>query len=437
MRLRDEERGQALILVVVSMVVIFGMAAFAIDVAGWYQKHHQAQVSADAAALAAANCLATKSCSSTAANGDAYNTAASYAATNGVPAQSVTIGGGYVTVTTSTAAPLAFAGGFGLHPNVSASAVASYRPGQLTASLWAQDCSNPASISPSLLTAEITSPCAVNCSSQFGISITTSGNTSVTGAIQTNGSIYIKSNNNTTFQDVSYGDPAGTNCSTTTPGNDFTQNNAVITDGPPKEEAAFSYFPDTYYSVLSAGTDCVASAAALVTDLPPGDVVITPTSKTIELSGTNGSSTSPLNIAICAANSSNWASGYAIILDPNASLYGVTLTGSNITFASPGNGITITGDAHYTADAGDATPAPTLVIFDTTTGSLVLGDLHAANNISISGTAWAPIGNITLPGNNAGPGALVEANTLTVSGNNTGNGSPIAVPSLGTDALVQ
>ncbi len=41
-----------------SMVVMLGMAALGIDVATWYTEHHQTQVVADSAALAAANCLA-------------------------------------------------------------------------------------------------------------------------------------------------------------------------------------------------------------------------------------------------------------------------------------------------------------------------------------------------------------------------------------------
>ena len=57
-RLRCEQSGQSLIIVALAMTAMLGMAAIGIDVSTWYQKHHQAQVVADAAALAAANCLA-------------------------------------------------------------------------------------------------------------------------------------------------------------------------------------------------------------------------------------------------------------------------------------------------------------------------------------------------------------------------------------------
>ena len=50
-RLRSEESGQSLILVSLAMTVALGFSAISIDVAGWYQKHHEAQVVADSAAL--------------------------------------------------------------------------------------------------------------------------------------------------------------------------------------------------------------------------------------------------------------------------------------------------------------------------------------------------------------------------------------------------
>src|ERR1700756_3894715 len=96
--LRRGEQGQSLILMLVALTALFAFAALAIDVGQWYEKHHQAQVAADSAALAAANCLATAKCTSTASGGDASNLATSYASSNGVPATSVSISGGYVTV---------------------------------------------------------------------------------------------------------------------------------------------------------------------------------------------------------------------------------------------------------------------------------------------------------------------------------------------------
>jgi Flp pilus assembly protein TadG len=54
--LRDE-RGQAFVLTVASMVVLLGMAALGIDIGGWYQAQRHDQAVADAAALAGAQAL--------------------------------------------------------------------------------------------------------------------------------------------------------------------------------------------------------------------------------------------------------------------------------------------------------------------------------------------------------------------------------------------
>lgn len=94
-RLRREESGQSLIVVALAMVVVIGVSAMAINVATWYVKHHQAQVIADSAALAAANCLANPNsgpntstdpqCTSGTDTTDATTVAQNYAKANGLP----------------------------------------------------------------------------------------------------------------------------------------------------------------------------------------------------------------------------------------------------------------------------------------------------------------------------------------------------------------
>ena len=54
--LRDE-RGQAFVLVVASLVVLLGMAALGIDVGSWYKAQRHDQAVADAAALAGSQAL--------------------------------------------------------------------------------------------------------------------------------------------------------------------------------------------------------------------------------------------------------------------------------------------------------------------------------------------------------------------------------------------
>jgi Flp pilus assembly protein TadG len=90
------------------MFVIIAVAAMAVDLSTWYQKHHRAQVSADAAALAAANCEASGSCNNTTGT----QTAVNYVATNSgvtIPSTDVSIANQTVTVTTPLPAPSFFA----------------------------------------------------------------------------------------------------------------------------------------------------------------------------------------------------------------------------------------------------------------------------------------------------------------------------------------
>jgi hypothetical protein len=124
-----DESGQSLVLILLAMSLIVVLAALAIDTAQWRVGHHRAQVTADAVALAAANCLASTICSSTAPNGDAEQKADLIATDNGFPNSSVSFAftSSTVRATITTSAPSTFAGFAGLSStNVSASATASY-----------------------------------------------------------------------------------------------------------------------------------------------------------------------------------------------------------------------------------------------------------------------------------------------------------------------
>ncbi|MCP3975652.1 MAG: hypothetical protein GY720_14295 [bacterium] len=78
--LRDDESGISLVLVSLSLVVMIGMVAFAVDVGALYQERRELQNGADAAALAIAEDCAhgTKPCT----NGQAMTTADSFADAN-------------------------------------------------------------------------------------------------------------------------------------------------------------------------------------------------------------------------------------------------------------------------------------------------------------------------------------------------------------------
>lgn len=416
------------------MLAIIVIAAAAIDISGWYSKHHQAQVSADASALAAANCLATQKCTSTATGGDAYNTATSYATTNGVPASNVTFGGGFVTVTTAAAAPVAFAGAV-IHPTASARAVASYDQTPVPASLFAQDCT------PATLSQPITS-CTVSCTSP-GITISTSGNTTITGAIQTNGSLSISAHNNDTLGDMLYGDPAETpSCA-----GENSVSGGQTPYGPPQEEPAFATFPDTY-STAVATSNCTApsvyygtngsgssttgtagnsatytgsSSIGIPADTPIVNNVI---QGTVTINGSWGMTSTPVTMCASAFNLPHPGNP--------VQLTSVTLSAPSITLA--GNGFGMTPNPNNTPDAGQTGPA--LAIYDSSTDPANGLDLSQPNNTNIVGAVYVPASNIVMGGNNGGL-SFWEANTITFKGNNAAGGPIETLPGLGKDLLVQ
>lgn len=122
---RDGQAGQSLPVIILSMAVIIAIAAFAIDVASWYAKHHQTQVAADSAALAAANCLANGAkgqgpCSSATDYTEATTIAVRYANDNGISITSsdVTFGNARVTVNAQATSPAWFSRLFGIKNGV-------------------------------------------------------------------------------------------------------------------------------------------------------------------------------------------------------------------------------------------------------------------------------------------------------------------------------
>jgi type II secretory pathway pseudopilin PulG len=123
------ESGQSLVLVVIAMSLIVVLAAFAIDVAQWQVGRHKAQVTADATALAAANCLASLACTQPTPSGDATSKAQAIANDNGYPNSSVSLAytSSTVQATLTTSVPSTFAGFAGItSTSVTATATASY-----------------------------------------------------------------------------------------------------------------------------------------------------------------------------------------------------------------------------------------------------------------------------------------------------------------------
>jgi Flp pilus assembly protein TadG len=185
-RMGRQERGQALVLVTLAMTVTLAMGAMSIDVSGWYQKHHETQVSADSAALAAANCLADSgstgdTCTSTTDTADASNVATAIASDNAATISGITYGSGSVTVTTQATAPTAFAGLLGLaHRQVAARSVASYDMGS-------DGCTSSLQTSGGCYSIFAGGPNAITCSDST-ISLGGGGDT-FSGGVHANGNI--------------------------------------------------------------------------------------------------------------------------------------------------------------------------------------------------------------------------------------------------------
>jgi len=154
-RLSSDQSGQALVIVSVMMVAVLGVAGVSIDAASWDVKHHQDQVVADSAALAAANCLANPNtgpntssvpqCTSNTDTTDAKQVAVTYAQQNGltISASNVNVNttSGAVTVTAQSTSPSYFASALGIKSaKQSASATAGFTTGTPGASTLSWGC---------------------------------------------------------------------------------------------------------------------------------------------------------------------------------------------------------------------------------------------------------------------------------------------------------
>ena len=367
-RVRRDERGQSLIIVVLAMLAVFALAALAIDVADWYQARHQAQVAADAGALAGAQNLNT---STTAANADAsaYAVGGPTAEKNS-SGQTITVAGNdpggsatvteptstTVKVTVSKAAPIFFAGVFGLHPTVSASATASNVSGPVI---------------PSAIFAGETGNCTGNSGNPHGVIL--SGSVTVTGGIYSNDGFNPNGGPTYTGSDV------------------FTTNCAPPTGG--TEETAPVNYPLDY----SAGT----------------------LTSTLLNSCTYSDSTPPPGMSGSAGNTWNVTatSTPTVYCDPNGTINlsgsgSVTAYASNVGFA---NGSSVSGA--LTDPAGEQ-----LLAYQTGTASQTF-----SGNGSLTGVIFYPNATFKYTGTTTFTG-FVEANIVVMDGtiNGTGPNEPVS-----------
>ena len=437
-RLIGDESGQSLIVVVSSMTVLLGVAAFGIDAATWMAKHHQAQVVADSAALAAAQCLANPgqsgtlvlkgtqttvpACTSSSDTADADTDAIDYAAANGltITASDVNIANNTVRVT----APATSSGVF--------SAVSGIRSTSQTAAAGAGWTNT---------TAACTTPGGANCDFMFaynsncssttnGINLNMSGNTTVEGNIQSNGNLNSNTSGNISLGNGSYG-PNGTGtCAATT---NYSGHNPWTS--PPTQASTDYPFPIDYTKDFPAcggsgelacqangyPSFCtVAGSSITLTGSGSGDVPITGNIYCASGSGT-------------ISNPSTWTGSIQINVSGNYT-WNDSFVGGTITYNVSGNealsscGYQTNGYASVNCSSSVPTPVTgNYPIFYATSTSSTAINLNVSGGQTLNGDVFAPNGTAYL--NLSGNKTLVtciEGNNVTgnVSGTFQGDGPP-------------
>jgi len=221
------------------MVAFLGMLALSVDVAGWYQTQRNAQSTADAAALAAANYMSSSTGTVVSNEPAATSVAITYAADNGltITSANVSYGTASVTVTVPTTASTHFSGLFGINnPKVSATSVASWTVGSTGCTTAEQSAGQCYAIYAANAT----------CGTSNGFT-TTEASETITGGVHSQGSL------NITDGDYSFQDPitySSGNCSYTKAGN-ATEPLSTPTAG---GNQVAGYWPQNYASFFTACT---------------------------------------------------------------------------------------------------------------------------------------------------------------------------------------
>ena len=399
------ESGQSLVVVVLALIVIMGVSALAIDVSGWFVTRHHAQVAADAAALAAANYMATSSGQGSVTTATGY--ARQYVADNGFNGNNATVtvntSAATVTVTVPTTGSIFFARALGFGPpNISATAVASYETGSSPYALFAGG----------------------TCTSGggTGIDLNLNGHTTL-GGVHSNGDLSgtIGTNTSVNLNTLSTGDGCldslqnGNNGKSTVP-DVPSPNNAPYPVNYQSPNCTINNV-NCYFPVAPAATpQCTYTAG----DAIPSDLtgLITSSQGNITINGSIGSSASP--VVLCAP------SGTITVATNNTTYYG-TLYAETVDLN--GEGITL------------YPPPDELGIYETGTTTVQLNPgqgngVGSNNDVLENAFIFAPNTTVTLGGNNGS--GFIEAQSITVSGNNwqfvgTGPSDPYVF----ADTLVQ
>lgn len=437
-RLRREEGGQSLIVVVSAMTVLLAMAGAGIDTATWMVRHHQAQVVADAAALAAAQCLAdpghsstmyvsgaqttVPACTSKTDTTDAQQVAVDYAAANGLTIApgdvSVDTTNERVSVSASVSSPGFFARFFGLNTTTqSASAGAGYRQ-QTT------NCGSPGGTNCDFMFAHDS-----NCQANWdGIVVNTNGNATIQGNIQSNSNLSGHTNGVPSFGTATYGPNTNGTCSNTT-----TYNGHDPWASEPTQASVDYPFPIDYtkdFPACGAGGEPACATNGYPT-------FCTNEGANITLDGSTNGDTTITNNVYCAVGTgtrsdpSTWNGTITISLSGSETLYD-TFVGGTINFT--GNGKDVLASCGYSATGYTAStcnpsvPAPTTgnyPIFYATGASSSALSVSVAGSQVFDGDMFAPNGGATLNLNGSKTlTSFIEANDINaqISGTFQGDG---------------
>jgi hypothetical protein len=447
-RLRSEESGQSLILVSLAMTVALGFSAISIDVAGWYQKHHEAQVVADSAALAAANCLANPGvgpagnvCSSSTDVSDAQQVAINYAALNGVP-----INTSNVTVNTSTdtvhvkassTSPTFFSQLIGIKTTTqTANSTAGWSSGASTTCTTAEQSAGQCY---AIYTANST------CGSNNGW-VTDETSEQIIGAIHSQGSLNISDGSFAFLGPITY---SGGNCPYTQAGNATMASGGSYYTPTAGDKQSSTYWPLNYATVFpacstTAGT-CTTSAAAsangnLVAGAPTYCTQATTSPSGYTFGWVNNSNQEPLSGNVYCAIGGGTPSNPATWNGPFTFTNGASAGSSSspVAVTMIGGYVNATSTTLYLApDVGNCLVYA--VDTDAASGSDAIE--FGNGNYSLGGALFAPNGTINLNSTSATAAFLEAQNVDTINLSFQGDG-PVASgsgssSSGGSDSLQQ
>jgi Flp pilus assembly protein TadG len=442
-RLRSEESGQSLIIVSLTMVVVLGSSGMALDVATWYQKHHLVQIATDAAALAAANCLANSgsgsTCSSSTDVADAEQVAINYAAQNGltITTSNVTVNTskGTVQVTASQTAPAIFANLLGISSSTqSAGSTAS----------WASGGSTPCSSASSTTDCSAIYSGNTGCAAGDGF---TSGSSSDGGTVEVSGTIHSEglltfANNGSLGADGSGPPPA-----LTVAGSCYTDSVLPSKNGYTATQVASETWPVNYaaspYFIACSGATCTTSSSTNgVTGSPTYCTQATTSSSGFTFTDINGNNQLPVTgnvyCAIGTGTASNPATWNGTITveatDCGSPAKKVTFIGGNVSFSNGSSGGT---DICYQPDLYNCLVYSTANVADTNSTFSWTGDIFAPDGSVELGSSASGIDASSTSGMLEALNVNLQNGTLVMTGDGpvvsgSGGGGPI-----GTDALIQ